>query len=158
MPTINREIRLKSRPAGLPKAGNFEVVDVPMPVARDDEVLVRNLYTRVSASLRMMIGEGAEDVEGVPFPALRPGVAGQLAAAAPSGIDVLIDTVGGEQLQAAVNAAREGARRMGRSISRMVPERRLRFPHVLVEGIARGPEALQHVAEGRYFGMTVVEL
>lgn len=36
--------------------------------------------------------------------------AGQLAAAAPDGIDVLLDTVGGEQLTAAVSAARRGAR------------------------------------------------
>lgn len=34
----------------------------------------------------------------------------QLAAAAPDGIDVLLDTVGGEQLTAAVGAARRGAR------------------------------------------------
>lgn len=34
----------------------------------------------------------------------------QLAAAAPEGIDVLLDTVGGEQLTAAVRAARRGAR------------------------------------------------
>ncbi|WP_069762146.1 NADP-dependent oxidoreductase [Streptomyces sp. LUP47B] len=34
----------------------------------------------------------------------------QLAAAAPDGIDVLLDTVGGEQLAAAVRAARRGAR------------------------------------------------
>lgn len=37
-------------------------------------------------------------------------IAEQLAAAAPDGIDVCIDMVGGEQLQAAAAAAREGAR------------------------------------------------
>ncbi|MEV6974097.1 NADP-dependent oxidoreductase [Kitasatospora sp. NPDC093806] len=37
-------------------------------------------------------------------------IAEQLAAAAPDGIDVLIDLVGGEQLTAAVDAARPGAR------------------------------------------------
>ncbi|GHH00496.1 MDR family NADP-dependent oxidoreductase [Streptomyces rubradiris] len=36
--------------------------------------------------------------------------AGQLAGAAPDGIDVLLDTVGGPQLTAAVDAARQGAR------------------------------------------------
>ncbi|SCK21547.1 hypothetical protein YUYDRAFT_02228 [Streptomyces sp. ScaeMP-e48] len=39
-----------------------------------------------------------------------PPFAAQLAAAAPEGIDVLLDTVGGEQLTAAVGAARPGAR------------------------------------------------
>ncbi|MGW5655293.1 MDR family NADP-dependent oxidoreductase [Streptomyces humi] len=37
-------------------------------------------------------------------------VEGQLAAAAPDGIDVVLDTVGGEQLAAAVQAANRGAR------------------------------------------------
>lgn len=37
-------------------------------------------------------------------------IADQLAEAAPDGIDVLLDTVGGEQLTAAVDAARPGAR------------------------------------------------
>ncbi|MCX5415628.1 NADP-dependent oxidoreductase [Streptomyces sp. NBC_00059] len=37
-------------------------------------------------------------------------LAGQLAEAAPDGIDVVLDTVGGEQLTAAVNAANRGAR------------------------------------------------
>jgi NADPH-dependent curcumin reductase CurA len=37
-------------------------------------------------------------------------IADQLAAAAPDGIDVFVDMVGGEQLVAAVGAAREGAR------------------------------------------------
>jgi hypothetical protein len=44
---------------------------------------------------------------------------------------------------------------------RLIAEHQEKFaalPHMLVEGIARKPEALQHVAEGRYFGMTVVEL
>ncbi|MFE4632748.1 MDR family NADP-dependent oxidoreductase [Streptomyces sp. NPDC056773] len=37
-------------------------------------------------------------------------IAEQLAGAAPAGIDVLVDTVGGEQLAAALGAARQGAR------------------------------------------------
>lgn len=37
-------------------------------------------------------------------------IAAQLAEAAPDGIDVLLDTVGGEQLAAALGAARQGAR------------------------------------------------
>lgn len=37
-------------------------------------------------------------------------IAGQLAVAAPEGIDVLVDTVAGEQLVAAIGAARQGAR------------------------------------------------
>lgn len=73
IPDTCREVRLKTRPDGLPSADNFEIVSVPLPIPADGEALVRNLYFLVSASLRMMISKGAEDVEGVPFPALREG-------------------------------------------------------------------------------------
>lgn len=69
----SREIRLKVRPQGLPEPEHFEIVSRPVPAPGADEALVRNLYFLVSASLRQMISEGAEDVPGVPFPALRPG-------------------------------------------------------------------------------------
>jgi NADPH-dependent curcumin reductase CurA len=73
IPDTCREVRLKTRPDGLPSADNFEIVSVPLPIPADGEALVRNLYFLVSASLRMMISKGAEDVEGVPCPALREG-------------------------------------------------------------------------------------
>jgi 2-alkenal reductase len=69
----NREVRLKARPAGLPAPEHFEIVDTAMLAPAADEVLVRNRYFLVSASIRQMVSEGAEDVPGVPFPALRPG-------------------------------------------------------------------------------------
>ncbi|MFF2463593.1 MDR family NADP-dependent oxidoreductase [Streptomyces mirabilis] len=47
--------------------------------------------------------------DAVVVPGSRP-IDEQLAAAAPDGIDVLLDTVGGDQLTAAVRAARRGAR------------------------------------------------
>jgi NADPH-dependent curcumin reductase CurA len=72
-PQTGREVRLAINPSGLPRAEHFEVVTAPLTVPKQDEVLVRNLYFRVSSSLRMMISEGAADIAGVPFPALRPG-------------------------------------------------------------------------------------
>lgn len=65
-----REVRLARRPTGLPGLEHFAVVEVPVPQPGDGEVLVRNLWFRLSASIRMMISEGAEAVEGVPFPAI----------------------------------------------------------------------------------------
>ncbi|MGB8845251.1 MAG: NADP-dependent oxidoreductase [Terracidiphilus sp.] len=73
IPQTGRAVRLKTRPRGLPQVSDFEVADVPVPEPAESQILVRNRFTRASASLRMMIGEGAEDVTGVPFPALRPG-------------------------------------------------------------------------------------
>jgi 2-alkenal reductase len=72
-PNFGREVRLTARPEGLPSSGNFEIVAAPLPVPKDSEALIRNLYFVVSASLRMMISKGAENVVGVPFPALREG-------------------------------------------------------------------------------------
>jgi NADPH-dependent curcumin reductase CurA len=72
-PPLHREIRLKTRPEGLPGPEHFDLVSCATPIPGAGEVLVRNTYFLVSASLRQMISEGAEDVPGVPFPALRPG-------------------------------------------------------------------------------------
>jgi len=73
IPETGRAVRLKSRPRSLPQADNFEVITMPTPAPAEGEALIRNRYTRAAASLRMMISEGAESVEGVPFPALQPG-------------------------------------------------------------------------------------
>jgi len=73
LPRISREVKLAAQPTGLPKPENFKVVEAPMPTPKAGETLIRNRYFRISASLRMMISEGAERVEGVPFPALHPG-------------------------------------------------------------------------------------
>ena len=67
------EARLASKPAGLPAANNIQIVEVPLPQPAPGEVLVRNLAFRLSPTIRMMISEGAESVEGVPFPATRIG-------------------------------------------------------------------------------------
>ncbi|MEV7601520.1 NADP-dependent oxidoreductase [Kitasatospora sp. NPDC089797] len=69
----SREIRLAARPAGLPGPEHFTLVTVPRPVPAAGDVLVRNRFFLIASSLRMMISEGAADVPGVPFPALRPG-------------------------------------------------------------------------------------
>ncbi|MFJ4189045.1 MDR family NADP-dependent oxidoreductase [Kitasatospora sp. NPDC089509] len=71
--TTSREVRLAARPTGLPGPEHFTLVTTPRPVPAAGEVLVRNRFFLIASSLRMMISEGAEDVHGVPFPALRPG-------------------------------------------------------------------------------------
>lgn len=49
---VSREIRLKSRPVGLPTAENFELVDVPLPDPAPGQILVRNLYMSVDPYMR----------------------------------------------------------------------------------------------------------
>ena len=48
----NRQIRLKQRPLGVPTADDFSIVDEPMPVAQDGEVLRRTVYLSLDPYMR----------------------------------------------------------------------------------------------------------
>lgn len=48
----SREIRLKSRPTGLPSPENFELATVTLPAAGEGELVVRNLYMSVDPYMR----------------------------------------------------------------------------------------------------------
>lgn len=61
--TINREIRLKNRPVGLPSEHDFELVTVPMPAPGAGTVLVRNLYMSVDPYMRGRMLEQPSYVE-----------------------------------------------------------------------------------------------
>ncbi len=50
--TTSREIRLKSRPVGLPTADNFELASVDLPAPGPGEVQVRNLFMSVDPYMR----------------------------------------------------------------------------------------------------------
>lgn len=52
MATTSREIRLKSRPVGMPEAANFEVATVTLPEPGPGEVLVRNAWMSVDPYMR----------------------------------------------------------------------------------------------------------
>src|SRR3954453_15670219 len=48
----NRQVRLKSRPSGVPQAEHFEIVEVPVPEPSDGQVVVRNIYLSVDPAMR----------------------------------------------------------------------------------------------------------
>ncbi|QCI63342.1 NADP-dependent oxidoreductase [Phreatobacter stygius] len=52
MPVTAREIRLKSRPSGLPDAANFELVTRPLETPAAGQILVRNLWMSVDPYMR----------------------------------------------------------------------------------------------------------
>ena len=52
IPSINREIHLKSRPNGVPSEENFELVELPAPRAGDGEILVQNEWMSVDPYMR----------------------------------------------------------------------------------------------------------
>jgi NADPH-dependent curcumin reductase len=51
-PKQNRQVRLKSRPDGIPQAHHFEIVASPTPEVGEGQFLVRNLYLSVDPAMR----------------------------------------------------------------------------------------------------------
>ena len=49
---VNRQVRLKSRPAGIPQADNFEIAAAPVLELADKQFLVRNEYLSVDPAMR----------------------------------------------------------------------------------------------------------
>jgi NADPH-dependent curcumin reductase len=49
---VNRQWRLKSRPTGLIKADNFELVSQPMPVPEAAQLLIRSVYLSLDPAMR----------------------------------------------------------------------------------------------------------
>ncbi len=50
--TLSREIRLKSRPIGMPTAVNFELAQVELPAPSEGQLLVKNSYMSVDPYMR----------------------------------------------------------------------------------------------------------
>ena len=48
----NRQVRLKTRPDGIPQAANFEIVEVPEPELSGDQILIRNRFLSVEPAMR----------------------------------------------------------------------------------------------------------
>jgi NADPH-dependent curcumin reductase CurA len=49
---VNRQVRLKSRPSGIPQAEHFEIVEASVPDPSNGQVLVRNIYLSVDPAMR----------------------------------------------------------------------------------------------------------
>jgi NADPH-dependent curcumin reductase CurA len=64
---INRQVRLKSRPVGIPQAEHFEIVNAPVPNLGDNEVLVRNIYLSVEPAMRGWVSDVANYSEPIPL-------------------------------------------------------------------------------------------
>ena len=62
---VSRQVRLKSRPYGIPQAEHFEIVEVPVPEPSDGQVLVRNIYLSVDPAMRGWVSAAANYSEPV---------------------------------------------------------------------------------------------
>lgn len=59
----SREVRLRARPCGAVREGDFELVEVPVPTPRDGEILVRNAYLSLDPYMRPRMNAGRSYVE-----------------------------------------------------------------------------------------------
>ena len=50
--SVNRQIVLRSRPVGMPKPGDFDLVESPLPQPKDGEVLCRTVYLSLDPYMR----------------------------------------------------------------------------------------------------------
>jgi NADPH-dependent curcumin reductase CurA len=66
----NRQVRLKSRPAGIPEAEHFEIVEVPVPNLDKGQVLVRNIYLSAEPAMRGWVRAAANYLDAVPLGAV----------------------------------------------------------------------------------------
>ena len=55
----NRQIRLKSRPVGIPQAEHFEIVETPVPAADRGQFVVRNRFLSVDPAMRGWVNAAA---------------------------------------------------------------------------------------------------
>lgn len=49
---MNRQVRLASRPVGIPRAENFHIAEAPIPTIADNQFLVRNRFLSVDPAMR----------------------------------------------------------------------------------------------------------
>ncbi|TDU02570.1 2-alkenal reductase [Streptomyces sp. 846.5] len=130
LPRTSREIQLAVLPDGLPRAEDFALVEVPLPVPGEGEVLVRNRFFHVPAALRTVIGGG---LEGAPFPAVMPG-----------------DTLFGAAIGEVVSAPEGSGLRVGELVSHWLGWREYAAPPV-AGCTALGdvlPDPVAHLAQG----------
>ena len=61
----NRQVILKSRPADIPQADNFEIIESDVPDLRDGQILVHNVYLSVEPAMRGWVSNVANYSEPV---------------------------------------------------------------------------------------------
>ena len=62
---VNRQVRLKSRPTGIPQAEHFELTEEAVPDLEDGEVLIRNVFLSVDPAMRGWVSTEANYAEPV---------------------------------------------------------------------------------------------
>ena len=58
-PNLNRQVRLKSRPTGIPQAEHFQIVEAAIPKVGERQLLIRNEYLSVEPAMRGWVSAAA---------------------------------------------------------------------------------------------------
>ena len=58
MDLVNHQFRLAARPVGLPKPGDWQYTEEPVPEPGDGEVLVKVLYLSLDPAMRGWMNDG----------------------------------------------------------------------------------------------------
>ncbi|MBT3942742.1 MAG: NADP-dependent oxidoreductase [Chloroflexi bacterium] len=64
---VNRQWVLKSRPDGMPKESDLELIETPIPETRHGELLVKNLWMSIDPYMRGRLRDGPSYAEPVPI-------------------------------------------------------------------------------------------
>jgi NADPH-dependent curcumin reductase len=85
----NRQILLKSRPVGMPRLENFEMVELPAPEPGEGEVLTRTLFLSLDPYMRGRMNETKSYAAPVPIGGVMGGeTVGEVVASRPPGFTV----------------------------------------------------------------------
>jgi NADPH-dependent curcumin reductase CurA len=86
---VNRQVRLASRPVGLPTRANWQIVDAPMPEPVAGGVLVKTLMLSLDPAMRGWMNEGRSYIEPVGIgDVMRAGGVGRVVASSAPGFAV----------------------------------------------------------------------
>ncbi len=89
MTSINRQVRLAARPAGLPKASDWELTSEPVPTAGPGQFVVAISHLSIDPAMRGWMNAGASYVPPVELGAvMRAGAIGQVTASEQPGFAV----------------------------------------------------------------------
>ncbi|MEE4659402.1 MAG: NADP-dependent oxidoreductase [Halieaceae bacterium] len=65
-PTVNRQFILKSRPLGLPTPEEVPMIESPVPVAGDGEIVIRNLFLSLDPAIRGWMSDEPNYMDPIP--------------------------------------------------------------------------------------------
>jgi len=160
-PTVNRQVVLKSRPAGIPQAENFELVDAPLPALAEGLVLVRNLYVTAEPAMRGWVSAVANYSEPVPIGGvMRSPAVGRVVESRHPDYQPgeLVTGWFGWQAFAAVDAGKKRYPEALAALTEWVRAGKIRYREEMLEGLEQAPGSIAGLYRGENLGKRVIRI